>query len=170
MKLPSITSIKTDRAKEAEEVFVTRYLEFQYSFVEFFVEHLSDLSRFFQSDLQQVLVLAIVGQVKLRAAQDAMEAGEDHAKLILIRAGISASRLADITSVPRQTVRRKLLQLRDSGWVEQYADGTWGIASREGGPSVRDALGEVDRRAIGRVARLFADLERIVELPRDNRS
>lgn len=163
MKLPSITSTKADRANVAEDAFVTRYFDFQYCFVEFFVEHLGDLSRVFQSDLQQMLVLAVVGQAKLRAVQDAIEAGEDSAKAILIRKGINASRLADITSVPRQTVRRKLLQLRDRGWVEQYADGTWGIASREGGPWVRDAFGEVDHRAIGRVARLFADLEGIVD-------
>lgn len=43
------------------------YFVFQYNFVQFFVEHLADISRVFDTDLQSVLVLAVVGQMELEA-------------------------------------------------------------------------------------------------------
>jgi DNA-binding transcriptional ArsR family regulator len=163
VKLPVIASSRTLRAAQAEQAFSADYFGYQYCFVDFFVEHLGDLGRVFKGDLQQMLVLAVVGQAKIRAVRSAVEAGMDPAQAILAPSSISASRVADITGVPRQTVRRKLALLRDEGWVLQHSDGSWGIAGGDGRGSVRDSLAEVDRRAIGRIARLFADLERIVE-------
>jgi DNA-binding IclR family transcriptional regulator len=101
-----------------------------------------------------------VGQARIRAVRDAVEQGAEPAQMT----GISASRLADITGVPRQTVRRKLAALRARGWVVQLPDDSWSIAAQHEAGSVRDSLAEVDRRAIARVARLFADLERVVQL------
>lgn len=163
MKLPTIVSSKTLRAGQAEEAFSSAYFDFQYCFVDFFVDHLSDLGRVFRGDLQLMMVLAVVGQAKIKAVRAAVEAGIGPAQAARAPSGISASRVADIIGVPRQTVRRKLALLRDQGWVLQHADGSWGIAGGDGAGSVRDSLAEVDRRAIGRIARLFADLERIVE-------
>jgi DNA-binding MarR family transcriptional regulator len=160
MKLPAITLAKTARAKQAEAAFSGGYLDFQYCFVDFFVDHLGDLSREFGGDLHQMMVLAVVGQARIRAVRDAVEQGAEPAQMT----GISASRLADITGVPRQTVRRKLAALRARGWVVQLPDDSWSIAAQHEAGSVRDSLAEVDRRAIARVARLFADLERVVQL------
>jgi DNA-binding transcriptional ArsR family regulator len=166
VKLPTIASSRTQRAAQAEQAFSAAYFDYQYCFVDFFVDHLSDLGRVFKGDLQQMMVLAVVGQAKIRAVRAAVEAGMDPAQAARVQAGLSASRVADIIGVPRQTVRRKLALLRDQGWVLQHADDTWGIAGGEGPGSVRASLAEVDLRAIGRIARLFADLERIVD-PRD---
>jgi 7-alpha-hydroxysteroid dehydrogenase len=77
--------------------------------------------------------------------------------------GISASRLADITAIPRQTVRRKLMALEQIGWARQTADQTWCLTVREGGTSLRSELAETDARAMERIARLYAELEGIVE-------
>jgi DNA-binding transcriptional ArsR family regulator len=165
MKLPVITSARADRATKVEAAFSDGYLDFQYCFVDFFVDHLGDLSRVFRGDLQQMMVLAVVGQARIRAVRDAVEAGADMAQVEKAPVGVSASRLADITGVPRQTVRRKLAALRDKGWVVQLADGSWSISGGDAAGSVRDSLAEVDRRAIARVARLFASLERVVEAP-----
>ena len=89
--------------------FRNNYLHFQYEFVEFFTEHLADLSKTFRGDLQLVLVLAVVGQLHLRGLMNDQRTA----------AGISASRLADVTGVPRETVRRKLESLEKLGLVER---------------------------------------------------
>ncbi len=162
MKLPTISQHKASRARVAEAAFAAQYLEFQYRFVDFFVEHLGDLSQVFKGDLQMMLALAVVGQVKIRTVHDAIMAGVSPAEADLLANGITASRIAEIISIPRQTVRRKLAQLRDLGWVEQNPDQTWCISSRGGPNSVRRDLAEVDSRAIARVAGLFAGLEGLV--------
>jgi DNA-binding transcriptional ArsR family regulator len=161
-RLPRIAVSRSLRATEAEAAFERAYLAYQYCFVEFFVAHLGDMTRVFRGDLQQMLVLAVVGQSQLKAVTEALNAGLDPAQAGRICAPISASRVADSIGVPRQTVRRKLALLRDKGWIVQTPDGGWAIAPDEGAGSMRDRLAEADRRAMGRIARLFADLERLV--------
>jgi hypothetical protein len=160
--LPSITTGRAAFAKQAEAVFSACYLEYQYTFVEFFVKHLTDASVEFDGDLQQMLIVAIIGQAKIRAVKAAIEAGQDPGQAMQTLAGISASRLSDITSVPRQTVRRKLAAMRDKGWIEQDPDGLWHIAVKDGEAVVRDDLGSIDARSLGRIARLYSDLHFIV--------
>jgi predicted transcriptional regulator len=139
------------------------YLDYQYQFVEFFVDHLVDMSRVFRGDLQLMLVLAILGQVKIRAVQDAVQGGMPASEAVLITQGISATRLADITGIPRQTVRRKLMALERRGWAVQTADQTWCLTVRDDGASVRSDLADTDARAMARIARLFVELEVIAE-------
>jgi DNA-binding transcriptional ArsR family regulator len=170
VRLPAITSARADRARQVEAAFAARYLEFQYGFVDFFVDHLGDLSREFRGDLQAMMILAVVGQARIRAVRDAAGAAPDEARAAAAPSGVTASRLADITGVPRQTVRRKLAVLRDKGWVVQLADASWSIAPGDGAGSVRDSLAEVDRRAIARVARMYTDLERVLQTHRKGRS
>ncbi len=166
MKMPAIATTKHARAKEALEAFSSNYLDYQYQFVEFFVDHLVDMSRVFRGDLQLMLVLAILGQMKIRAVRDAMQEGMSAAEAVLLTPGISASRLADITAIPRQTVRRKLMELEKRGWARQTADQTWSLTVREGGATLRSDLSEADARAMARIARLFAELEDIIERPK----
>lgn len=160
-----MATAKSRRASEIRDVFAGNYLDYQYRFVEFFVEHLEDVSRVFRGDLQQMLVLAIIGQVKLRAVRAAGLMAQDPLPPTLARDGISASRIADVTAIPRQTVRRKLALLQQRGWVEQLPDNSWTLRHRDGIAGARVDLAEVDQRAIDRVARLFTDLETLVNRP-----
>jgi hypothetical protein len=157
-KLPLIKTSRAELARHAEEVFSSQYLEYQYTFVEFFVEHMLDASSAFEGDMQQMLLLAVIGQAKIRAVKAAIDAGEDRAQARMIRSGISASRLADVTAIPRQTVRRKLAAMNARGWIAQETDGTWHLAISSGQPVVLDDLGKIDARAISRIARLYSDL------------
>lgn len=50
-----------------ERAFRDNYTRYEYSFIEFYAEHLCDLSRAFKGDMQMVLLLATVAQVALRA-------------------------------------------------------------------------------------------------------
>jgi DNA-binding MarR family transcriptional regulator len=153
---------KSRRSTKIRDVFGENYLDYQYRFVEFFVEHLEDVSRAFRGDLQQMLILAIIGQVTLRAARDAGIRDQDPSLSNLERPGISASRIADVTAIPRQTVRRKLELLRQKGWITQLPNNSWTMCHRDGISGARVDLNEVDQRAIDRIARLFTDLEALV--------
>ena len=103
MKMPAIATSKSVRAQEALDAFSSNYLDYQYQFVEFFVDHLVDMSRVFRGDLQLMLILAILGQVKIRAVRDAMQAGMPAAKARLeaaakaLRDGVAASSKAAVT-------------------------------------------------------------------------
>jgi predicted transcriptional regulator len=146
------------------ESFEIHYPRYQYSFVEFFVEHLTDLSRTFDGDFQQIMLLAILGQRRLnelRRTRDGEEASIEGMS-------ITASRLADVTGIPRETVRRKLALLEDRGWIAQASDGSWSIVIGDGDERpVRRDLAAFDDRARRRVARLVAALEALAPRPRD---
>ena len=148
------------RAAALSDAFRADYAAYQYRFVEFFTEHLADVSRAFGGDLQQAMVLAIIGQVRLRAVREATARGEALAP-VLQGDGTTASRIADVTGIPRETVRRKLKALRNRGWISQGDDRLWRMvadADGVGTPARRD-LGGVDERILLRIARLVADLE-----------
>ncbi len=127
--------------------------------MEFLTEHLADVSRAFGGDLQEMLVLAIIGQKHLRAAVERQ--GGD--------AAISASRIADVTGIPRQTVRRKLKSLEERGWISQTPDAAYKLVIREGASAARKELDGVDRRSIERVARMHLNLTRLLASPEPRR-
>ncbi|MCZ0964585.1 hypothetical protein [Paracoccus benzoatiresistens] len=153
----------SQRVEEVRAVFAADYLTYQYCFVEFFLEHLSDISRAFRGDLQTLIVLALIGQVQMRAMRQAATTGQDPCLLPPERLSISASRIADVTGIPRQTVRRKFAALERKGWVMRTETGAYRLAMRDDGNApARIDLEMLDRRAMVRVARLFRDLEAIV--------
>lgn len=141
------------------ESFDKDYPAYQYAFVNFLLDHLADLSRAYRGDFQQILILAIIGQRWLSLLRNAQ--GGDLPRPDEM--AISASRLADVTGIPRETVRRKLALLQDRGWVVQGPDGTWALAEDEDGKDlpVRRDHAEIDHRGRQRVARLVAVLEGI---------
>lgn len=147
------------RREQLSDCFAENYIAYQYALVEFFAEHLSDVSRSFGGDLEQVMVVAILGQRRLAV----LRGGTPEDPSSTQGMSISASRLADATGIPRETVRRKLALLKDRGWAVQGADGSWALAADEtsAGSLVRRDLAELDLRARRRVARLVAALERL---------
>ena len=118
----------------------TQYRLIQYHFVQFFVEHLSDASRVFDGDLQEMLVLAVIGQTYMRAD----ELGRNNAP-------INASRIAETTGIPRQTVRRKLQSLEKRGWIHQIEGGAWQLVVEELEALARYDLAELDKRGMERI-------------------
>lgn len=147
------------RAAALVEKFSQDYPTYQYAFVEFLVDHLTDLSRFYRGDFEQILVLAIIGQRRLHARRTAADEGRSSDDAVTI----TASRLSDVTGIPRETVRRKLALMRDKGWVAQGADGSWSLVVGEGGQlmPVRRDHADFDMRARWRIARLIAALEQV---------
>lgn len=91
-------------------------------FMEWIGAHLSDCSRVFDGDLTEMMVLTVIGQTFVRhygyrTAQIYELDGEELT--------VSAARISEITSIPRETVRRKLRSLKERGWVEQVENGRW---------------------------------------------
>lgn len=154
----------TKRATEVRAAFADNYTLYQYCFVEFLIEHLSDLSRAFRGDLQKTLVLGLIGQVHIRAIHAAAEAGLDFDALPLERRSITASSIADVTGIPRETVRRKCAAMEQQGWILRSDEGAWRLVLTGSGAGsvVRAELSDLDQRGLDRVSRLFRDLEAIV--------
>lgn len=119
----------------------------QYSLADFFTEHLLDVSRVFEGDLQMMLILAVIGQAYLHGEGRGRE-----------NSPISASRLSDVTGIPRQTVRRKLLLLAQRGWVEQTELGAWLLTKAGRDPVARADLADVYSRGTDRLVALVKAL------------
>ena len=153
---------RSRRAAAVAAAFDEQYIVYQYRFVEFFIDHLVDVSRAFRGDMQAMLVLALIGQSWIKAVCAAQAEGIEPAELPAERTSTSASRIADVTGIPRQTVRRKLAALEERGWILRNEDGSYRLAQTDGQSAARRDLSDVDRRALRRVARLFTDLEALV--------
>jgi predicted transcriptional regulator len=135
-----------------------RYPETQYHFVRFFSEHLVDCYRVFGGDFDQVILLAVMGQRYLEAVMDARALpgrGLDQTR-------ISALRLADVTGLPRETVRRKLKLLEQRGWVVCEKGKGWTLAGDFPETRAREGLKDLDQRGLQRLARLMAALRPIL--------
>lgn len=130
----------------------------QYAFVHMLTEHLVDCRRVFGGDLDAMLVLAILGQNHLKA----LMAGESDADRSAPSFGMSASRIADVTEMSRQTVRRKLQELAELGWVEQRDDASWSLAGKPDDTQAGRDLAELSNRGLARATRLQDDLNRIL--------
>jgi DNA-binding MarR family transcriptional regulator len=142
-----------------EAAFLAQYPGYQYHAVEFLTAHLVDVSREFGGDLQEMLLLAVIGQVHLHRMLTQPDAQTIDAE----PASISASRLADVAGIPRQTVRRKLAALAGRGWIEQTASAAWRLTVTGDDSPARHDLDAVNRRSIRRMAELFANLEGIAQ-------
>lgn len=138
------------------EADMLRYAELQYAYVQFLSEHLADCRKVFGGDLDAVLVLAVIGQHHLGGflAQPGTIAHES--------LSISASRLSDVTGVPRETVRRKLLALERKGWIRQVEDGSWSLVIEGRQAAARNDLADLDTRGMSRLLRLNTDVVRIL--------
>jgi biotin operon repressor len=91
-----------------------------------FCELLIRLRRLFRGDLDLMLVLAVIGTRTMGRGH--MEDLSYAAFLALDRPKaeldpINLQSIADYTGIPRETVRRKVQELRDAGWVLKRDDG-----------------------------------------------
>jgi hypothetical protein len=135
------------------------YLETQYHYVQFLTEHLSDCVAVFDGDLECMLVLAILGQRRLDHARQA----SDQANPDPSRIAMSAVRIADVSGIPRETVRRKLALCRERGWVSRHPRHGWHICGTGPSAPARVSLAELEVRSTRRLARLYLRLSEILE-------
>lgn len=128
----------------------------RYQFGEWFTAQLIDAAQAFDGDLQSMLLLAIIGQVHLRRALALREGAED-ADWRDVQ--ISASRLADITHINRETVRRKLKAMEQRGWLEQTPNASWRLAMRDGRVRAADDLADLDHKTLENFVKMVRRLK-----------
>jgi hypothetical protein len=124
----------------------------QYQVVQYLAEHLTDCRRALDGDLDDMMILAVLGQRALGAIFEE----DGHVGLAGERAWMSALRISDVTGVPRETTRRKLAALRDRGWIEQHGNKGWRLSGEAGKTRASQDLAELDRRGMERLGRLVA--------------
>lgn len=129
-------------------------MHFRSEFAEVLTEHLIDLSQVFDGDLQQALILAVLGRLHLRAliAGACVPPARPPA--------ISASGIAALTAIPRETVRRKLLTMKKKHWLDQDDRQAWRLTkARDGRSNALISLLDIDARGIERATRLARVLQ-----------
>ena len=109
-------------AKRASRLSHQQKAIIQYRLTDFVIEHLIDSVNIFDGDLHLALILAVVGQASIQRMIQSPDNGLD-----VFGRTVTASRLADITGISRQTVRRKLILAAQRGWLEQTTKGAWRI-------------------------------------------
>lgn len=140
------------RVSEVQARIKASYFPVQYAFVQFFTEHLVDLVDSFEGDLTQMLVLAVLGQRRLESQFD----GHDETQCG--KACMSASRIADVLHLPRQTVNRKLAALKARGWIDTHPQKGWYIAGDATNAPAKEAFSEFEERFNNRLARFYIQL------------
>jgi hypothetical protein len=150
---------KPQRKKFKQTVDPTE-IRIHYHFTQLITEHLTDCWEVFDGDLTEMMVLAVIGQAQLGSLLNDLEPVA--LDLTSRTRAMSASRLADVTKIPRQTVRRKLIQMEKKGWLEQDTKGCWCVVIKNGRPAVRDALIDINSRAFERAKRMMMLLNPIV--------
>lgn len=129
----------------------------QYEFTQLMTEHLTDCWQVFDGDFGEMLVLAVLGQAQLGSfLRDKEPIDMDFASR---SRGMTASRLSDVSKIPRQTVRRKLAKMKEKGWVTEDENAYWSLAIKDGRPPVREALDGLYLRGGARVRRLVKNLQ-----------
>ncbi len=130
------------------------YRSVQYAYVQFFSEHLIDCRNSVGGDLDSVMLLAVLGQrfLSVRIGAESTQTEPDE------RSWMSAMRIAEVSGIPRETARRKLLALEVKGLVQADPKLGWRLTSSEGVAVARNAMRDLDNRSIDRLARLIFSL------------
>jgi hypothetical protein len=148
------------------KAYVARFHEYHLAWSVFFVAHMADLKSHF-GDVEDALLLAAFGLGPVAEKLRAYRFSGDPADLTYGSSPIgdgttNAKRLADITGIPRETVRRKLRRFEKRGWIAQADDASWRIAVDDAGrATVAADLEAANARFLVHLSRLMADFERI---------
>jgi hypothetical protein len=145
------------------QAFQSHYQVAQYHWVQFTTEWLSECSRAFGGDLQMMVILSVVGQPHLEHRLGRERRNADGP----ILRSINASRIADVTGIPRETVRRKLDRMAHLGWLQQNPDASWSIRIVDGHAPVRDALAAIDDASMRKVSRFVANFVPLTRRAKD---
>lgn len=140
-----------------ETIVEANYVKFQHELLEFLFAHLVEMRAIFEGDLDALLIFISISRYYLRdervnAASDAGAPSHHHHHLTL-------SRIAQNTTIPRETVRRKLALLESKGLLERAPNDGWRLAVVEGRPVIRSRYEAVWQRVMRRLVKLVRALK-----------
>jgi hypothetical protein len=98
-----------------------------------FINLIIECRRLFDGDLDQMLILAVIGD---RALVSKRVSGLDYEQFVSGERGtgrahrINTQSIAESTGIPRETVRRKIRLLVKRDWLERCEDGTWRVTEK----------------------------------------
>ena len=115
-----------DVERVSERVLQNSYAPFQHHFIEFLAAHLSDSSRLFNGDLEEMLVCVVLARANLRD-----EVGQSRRKSSSSaeRSSLSAARLSELTGVEEEHFPARRPQEVNDGAVK--ADSTKGTIEKK---------------------------------------
>jgi len=145
--------------RASERVLTSAYAPFQHHFIEFFAAQLSDSARLFNGDLEEMLVCVVLARANLR---DELGQSTHKKSDASERTALSAARLADLTGIPRETVRRKLKSLENRGWVTRVGRSGWHLTLEGETPVLRAELQDFLRREVRRLVKLVRNLQEFI--------
>ncbi len=91
------------------------------------IESLTNLRAAFGNDMDKIVVLAVIGQSAQRLVGPgrSFETSLDGARFSLpTNAATNVYSIAQSTGIPRESVRRKVAELVEAGWVERLDNGS----------------------------------------------
>jgi Fic family protein len=140
---------------ETEKIFPEtaareNYVKVQYEFIEFLSAQLIDFRKIFHGDLDELLVFMMISRFYLR---DELRQKQETDPESAFKTAPTPSRIAELTGIPRETVRRKLKKLEESGLIIRTAAGGWRVAVQGGQPTIRIRFEEFLQKEMSRVAR-----------------
>jgi hypothetical protein len=127
-------TLSTVQPQGSPSVLSKEYAHLKGEFVEFLFSILVDERPIFCNDLDALLTYTAISRYYLRDERVGL-APEDPA--LDERHGLSTTRIARSTRIPRETVRRKLLLLESKGLLERGPHDEWRVAVRDGQPVIR---------------------------------
>lgn len=127
----------------------TRLVALRDRVIEMVADVFADAGRALGGDMRAAALLAALGQAALRARRQgcgpdvpAARAGD--------ACGMTASALAEVTGIARETVRRKLVAMQKAGWVDRRG-ALWLLPGNGAGEPVPPVVADLQRRQIHRV-------------------
>lgn len=123
--------------------------------VEGLIALLSELRQAFDGDLDSALILAVVGAAQLPRDRLPMSMSYSlflERRDIDFRKPLNTLSIAQVTGIPRESVRRKLSKLEARDWVARDDDGHWKVGTQAAGdlqPMTRLSLNYVSSIAEG---------------------
>lgn len=143
---------KIKRVSEYTQISDPKWLYLQYNYVDWLTSHLISVLPFFDGDLTEMLILAIIGQVHLKRY---IEVQADDSEFDESKICINASQLADITGLNRETIRRKLKKLEGRGWVEKDQNAAWRLTFEQSGSKAHNDLNNINIQTAESLTNLF---------------
>jgi hypothetical protein len=141
-------------SEPSRSVFNERDVLIKHAFLEFLFDELVDMRPIFENDFDSMLVYTAISRFYLKDERVGLSEESIQASAY----GMTASRIAEWTKIPRENVRRKLLRLEGRGLLERGLRDEWRVAQRDGQPVIRTAYAEMWRQELSRIVRFVKSL------------
>ena len=135
-------------------IFSERDILIKHEFLEFLFGELVDMRPIFENDFDEMLVYTAISRFYLRDERIGLSNEDAETR---VAHGLTATRIAGWTNIPRETVRRKLHRLEKRGLLEKGPRG-WQVARKDGQPVIRVEFAREWRQELDRIIKLVTAL------------